>query len=183
MLAFHGTSIQSAISIFKNGYCAPFHNWKVSKNKCYVMPFAKHISSAFLNKKAMAQGFSAALRNKKYCKPAVMLLDITDKSVLPDDTRTFDAELNPLTVEDPITPNDVLAIYSLELNCAFLRPFFTFRMKDNFLINPSYLSKTDKILLNSLENITFKPDSFVTNVKTLIDKKSHEFIAPKTFII
>ena len=86
-IVFHGTSLQNANNIVKDGYKPRFSNWTVSTGNPFFWDFPIK-REAF--QRALYQGLGASIRHDDMCKRAVLAVEVNEDDIIPDSTGTTD---------------------------------------------------------------------------------------------
>jgi len=129
-LAFHGTSFQKARLIKKEGFTNTQKNWSASETgKTYFFHDPAN------NEQALQYAFTQAGNPAYYeqiAKPAIIVIDITNKVIRHDSTDTMPKTVAKYAYEtkDIILPEDIVAIYSIKGTLNVLKPLAHSAMRD-----------------------------------------------------
>lgn len=124
-IVFHGTSIQNAKKILKEGFLPKRRNWKVSDKLVYVYN-CPTLRTGF--ETALIQGSTSAFSHVTECRRAVLALSLGDDEISPDATNTagkyafqFDG--------DTLSPNRIVGAWYDAHNLRSVRPFMLYNSR------------------------------------------------------
>ena len=160
MVALHGTSKISALNILDIGYNPVKTNWVVSdRNFCYGVDY-NTLSENYRYygfQQAFLQGITACLAQNVEILPAVLIINLNDKSYEEDLTNTFDQRFNPIQISN-VTRNDILGCYTLEKSFDAFKILLHHNLFDKSSVNYDMPSDILEVC-ECLENVKFKKDS------------------------
>lgn len=156
--ALHGTSLQNALSILKNGFKPTIKNWSVASDRCYLFKSDDATKNEEFAK-AMTQGLTACYKLKHSCRPAVILVDITGIDYIPDDPIYCPDILSSIQIECCYVKDNIKGIYSAGMNVAWAKLISAYHVYTNGQQNTLRLSSREKKLSECLEYAKIKNDT------------------------
>jgi hypothetical protein len=141
MLAFHGTSIQNAESIWKNGFDinAP-KNWQLSPSNKIFCLLDTGGSESF--QYTLTQATLSAFREIDIVKRAVIVIDITGIKYAPDSTNTMPKHMTSIEMKH-IPHNRVKAVFADVNNLVQYKLLFYFQVVSKNLKTTLNISLTE----------------------------------------
>lgn len=124
-IVFHGTSIQNAKRILKEGFLPKNRNWKVSNSLAYFYNYPTYRVGF---ETALIQGGSAAFKYVTECRRAVIALSLDDSEISPDATNTagkYAFQFNGKV----LTPNKIVGCWHDTHNLQLVRPFILYNSR------------------------------------------------------
>lgn len=117
VVVFHGTSIQNARSILKEGYKQKVPNWLVSAPFPYFFNYP-HIEDSF--KTALIQGGTPAFKHNTLCKRAVLAVKVEDTDLIIDTTGTA-GEYSFEYTKPSFSPEQVVGMWADVYNLKYIK--------------------------------------------------------------
>lgn len=173
-IGFHGTSIQAATSILKNGWKIPpnSRNWTLSTGNAYVLTDKDKDNWNTCFEVAMTQSSSKALKEDHINKRAVIAFNLGSKPLKKDDHHHKEFAYE---VEDGFYSWDVEAIWVDEWDISEFQVFGDFTMKNNKAFIPNYTYRTPLQLAMTKALRSYSMDKVEAPIKEMYRKNSRFF--------
>ncbi len=125
MIVFHGTSIQNARKIIKEGFRPSKPNWKVSNKLAYFYNHTTHNESFRV---ALLQGGPSAFKYVTECRRCVLAVEVKADDISPDETNTAGAYAFQYDGK-VLGPNSIVGAWHDTHNLQALRPFMLYNSR------------------------------------------------------
>jgi hypothetical protein len=180
-IGFHGTSLQAAQSILKEGWKVPPNssNWTLSTGNPYVLTDVDSDNWNFCFEEAISQSSSKALKEVLPNKRAVIAFNLGSKPLKKDYNHHADYAYE---VDGGFCSDDIEAIWCDDWDISEFRIFADFRMKNHSVFIPDYSNRTpiQLAILKSLKS--YSMEEVCIPIKEIYRKNSGKFVwSPSEF--